>query len=57
MSDLERVQKETHDNLVNLGYSENQAQTVANSLARISGYFRGKPSRVMTNEGIELWLF
>jgi len=57
MSDLERVKKETHDHLVNLGYSEDQARTVADSLAKISGYFRGKPSRVMTNEGIELWLF
>lgn len=57
MSELQQIRKEQYEGLINLGYSKSQAKKVSKSIVKISGYFRGKPSRVMTNEGVELWLF
>lgn len=57
MSDLEMIKKAQYEAVLKHGCTKKEAKKVANSIVSISSYFRGKPSRVMTNEGIELWLF
>lgn len=57
MSDLQIIKKEQYEAVLSHGYSKRQAKKVANSIVSITGYFHGKPSRVKTNEGLELWLF
>jgi len=58
MTELERVKKEVFYNLLFGGYPE-QAQTMAESIVRISGYFRGFPSRVIfkTDSGTEFEMY
>ena len=57
MTDLEMIKKAQFEGVLKHGYSEKEAQKVSDSIVSISSYYHGKPSRVMTNEGLELWLF
>lgn len=54
--ELEAVKKESFDRLIRMGYGPELAKEIVDSFKKVSGYFNGKPSRVTTTTGIELFL-
>lgn len=57
MDILEQVKNETREHLIKVGYSVEVANETVNQFASVSDFFRGKPSRVKTFDGSELYLF
>ena len=55
MTELEKVKLESYEKLRRY-YDEETAKKTVESYEKITGYFHGKPSLVMTNTGIEIYL-
>ncbi len=55
-TELDIVKEESYRNLISLGYTEDTARRIVKSYCKITGYFNGKPSRVMTTAGTEIYL-
>lgn len=53
---LEEIKKESFNHLIKIGYSRDQAQKTVNQYQKISGYYKGRPSKVILKNGIELYL-
>lgn len=53
---LENVKKNAYETLIILGYTEDQARETVETFTEITGYFHGRPSRVMTDNGTEIYL-
>lgn len=57
MTELEQVKQDVYNYLfLELGYSHEEAKRTVETFVRVTGYFRGKPSRVLTKEGIEVYI-
>ena len=53
---LETLKKDAYNTLIILGYTEKQARETVETFTEITGYFHGRPSRVMTDNGTEIYL-
>ena len=53
---LETLKKDAYNTLIILGYTEKQARETVETFTEITGYFHGKPSKVMTDTGVEIYL-
>lgn len=56
MTELEKIKQEVYDKLFLNGVDHETAKKVVDRFERITGYYNGKPSRVMLSTGIELYL-
>jgi hypothetical protein len=61
MTELEHVKQQSYDYLfLQLGYSHEEAKKTVESYIRVTGYYHGKPSKVLTKtangEEVEIYL-
>lgn len=55
-SEIEQVKEDTYNRLVNLGYDPAAVTKLVNSFWKVIGHFGGKPSKVITVYGQEIYL-
>lgn len=56
MTELEKVKEQSYAELIQAGYTPEQAQATVDSFQAITAYYNGKPSRVRTSNGTEIFL-
>ena len=60
MTELEQVKQESYKTLIRLGFEREFVKKFVDSYEKITGYFNGKPSRVLTTssngEKFEIYL-
>lgn len=56
MTELKKVKEQSRQELIKAGYTSVQAQKAIDRFQKVSGYYNGKPSRVKTADGIEIFL-
>jgi hypothetical protein len=56
MTELEKVKEQARKDLIGQGYTVEQAQKAVDRFQKVTGYYNGKPSRVKTTDGIEIFL-
>ena len=56
MSELIQIKTDIENDLLKKGYSTEQAKSVVDNIVLITGYFKGKPSRVLLKDNTELYL-
>lgn len=56
MTELERVKQELYDYLIQIGFSHETAKETVDRFEKITGYWDGKPSRVVAKDGVILYL-
>lgn len=56
MTEIEQVKRETYKRLINMGYTPATVANVVNSFWKVTKYYNGKPSMVITTEGQEIYL-
>ena len=56
MTEIEQVKENTRKRLLSYGYDEEVVNNVVNSFWKVLGRYNGKPTTVLTTDGLEIYL-
>lgn len=55
-SEIEQVKEATYNRLIGMGYDPAAVSKLVNSFWKVTRYFNGEPSMVITEDGQEIYL-